>query len=78
MLANEITGLTLGCRSVNMSKVRPAANGEVAYALEAQIKSSTNYFDAVGTSFSGNVVIAPDDLTFSFEITVKLKRPFKL
>ncbi len=76
--ATEITGLTLNCRSVNMTSVRASANGEVAYALETQIKGATNYFDPAGTSFSGAVAPDASDLTFSFEITVKLKRPLKL
>jgi len=75
---NEVTGLTLTCRSVNMNSVRASANGEVAYALEAQIKGATNYFDPAGTSFSGAVAPDANDLTFSFEITVKLKRSLKL
>ena len=75
---NEVTGLTLTCRSVNMNSVRASANGEVAYALEALIKGATNYFDAAGTSFSGAVAPDANDLTFSFEITVKLKRSLKL
>ncbi len=61
-----------------MNSVRASANGEVAYALEALIKGATNYFDAAGTSFSGAVAPDANDLTFSFEITVKLKRSLKL
>jgi type IV pilus assembly protein PilM len=76
--AHEITGLILTCRSLNMTKVRANANGEVAYALETLLKSSTNYFDPLGTTPSGAVVSDNSDLTFSFEMTVKLKRPLKL
>jgi hypothetical protein len=61
-----------------MSSVGPTANGGVAYALESQLKNNTNYFDPVGTSFSGDVRPDSSDLTFSFDMTVKLKRPLKL
>jgi len=76
--ATEISGIVLTCRSVNMSSVSSKANSELAYALESQLKSSTNYFDPTGTSFSGAVLPDASDLTFSFEMTVKLKRPLKL
>jgi type IV pilus assembly protein PilM len=75
--ATEITGVILTCRSKNMTSVRASANGEVAYALEAQIKGATNYFEPTNTVL-GAVTSDPADLTFSFEITVKLKRPLKL
>ena len=32
-----------------MTSVRASANGEVAYAMEAQIKGATNYFEPTGT-----------------------------
>ena len=76
--ATDITGVILTCRSVNMSSVSSKAYSELAYALETQLKSSTNYFDPAGTSFSGAVLPDASDLTFSFEMTVKLKRPLKL
>jgi len=75
--ATEITGVILTCRSKNMTSVRASANGEVAYAMEAQIKGATNYFEPTGTVL-GAVTSDAADLTFSFEITVKLKRPLKL
>ena len=74
---NEITGMVLTCRSVNMNNVGPAANTGIAFALSSQINAVTNYFDPAGTVL-GQVVPAPDDVTITFEITVKLKRPFKL
>ena len=77
-VGNEVSGMTLTCRSVNMSSVGAAANSGIAFALASQIQAVTNYFDAAGTAFSGNVLPSADDMTFSFEITVKLKRPFKL
>ena len=61
-----------------MSNVRAAANSEIAFALASQISSVTNYFDPAGTAFSGTVVPAADDMTITFEITVKLQRALKL
>jgi hypothetical protein len=76
--ANEISGMTLTCRSVNMASYGATANSGIAFALASQIQAVTNYFDAVGTVFSGNVAVSPDELTITFDLTVKLKRPLKL
>ena len=76
--ATEVSSLTVTFRSVNKEKVRPTANSEIAFALASQISAVTNYFDPAGTAFSGTVAPSADDLTITFEITVKLRRPLKL
>jgi type IV pilus assembly protein PilM len=70
--------LTLTCRAVNLSSIDPSANSEIAYAVESELKNSTNYFDPKTTQLTGQ--ITPDDLTgtFTFGVTVTLLNPLKL
>jgi type IV pilus assembly protein PilM len=71
----EICTVTMRCRGKNLRDVSPTANGETAYAVQEALKQS-EYFDPAGVVFSGTV--AEEELTFSFELTAKLKRPIKL
>jgi type IV pilus assembly protein PilM len=70
--------ISLVCRAVNLTSVDPSANSEIAYAVENELKSSTNYFKPEGTQLTGQ--ITPDDAsgTFSFGVTVTLVNPLKL
>ncbi len=70
--------LTLVCRAVNLTSVDPSANSEIAYAVENELKSATNYFDPKTTQLTGQ--ITPDDAsgTFTFGVTVTLLNPLKL
>jgi len=70
--------ISLVCRSVNLTSVDPSANSEIAYAVENQLKSSTNYFDPKTTQLTGQ--ITPDEAngTFTFGVTVTLLNPLKL
>jgi hypothetical protein len=70
--------ISLVCRAVNLTSVDPSANSEIAYAVENQLKSSTNYFKPEGTQLTGQ--ITPDDAsgTFTFGVTVTLLNPLKL
>jgi hypothetical protein len=74
--ANEISTITMLCRGVNLDRISPTANKDLAYTLEEQIKKSPLFVE--GTTL-GDIVIEPTaPLTFTFKLTVKLKRPFKL
>ncbi len=70
--------ISIVCRAVNLTSVDPSANSEIAYAVENELKSSTNYFKPEGTQLTGQ--ITPDDtgVTFSFGVTVTLQNPLKL
>jgi type IV pilus assembly protein PilM len=70
--------ISLVCRAVNLTGVDPSANSEIAYAVENELKSSTNYFKPEGTQLTGQ--ITPDDVsgTFTFGVTVTLLNPLKL
>ena len=70
------------CRGVNLNNFSPTANTELAFTLERELKASTNYFVSgtnETTQLTGKMV---DDVnatnTFTFEVTLKLKRPIKL
>jgi type IV pilus assembly protein PilM len=73
---NEISTINFLCKGVNLDKVSPTANKDLAYTLEEEIKKSK--FFAEGTTL-GDIKIDPTTpLVFTFNLTVKLKRPFKL
>jgi hypothetical protein len=75
---NEVAVLTLNIRAVNLQKVKQEANGQLAYDLEKEAKSSP-LFDASETQLSGNLEQVEDSaITFTFPLKIKLKRPIKL
>jgi type IV pilus assembly protein PilM len=69
----EINTLLLTCRGVNLSSrlSKPAANTQIAYAIRDEFKARTNLFDPAGVQLGG---IAEEQLTFTSDFTVKLKR----
>jgi hypothetical protein len=75
---NQMAPINLICRAVNLSGIDPSANSEIAYAVENELKNSTNYFDPKTTQLTGQ--ITPDDVngTFTFGITVTLLNPLQL
>jgi hypothetical protein len=60
-----------------MIKVAPAANSNIGYAVADAIKARKDLFDE-GTEVVGFGGGNESDLTFTFEVVVKLKRPMKL
>jgi type IV pilus assembly protein PilM len=69
--------IALVCRAVDLTSVDPSANSEIAYAVENQLKTSTNYFKPEGTALTGQ--ITPDaNGTFTFGVTVTLVNPLKM
>jgi type IV pilus assembly protein PilM len=76
---NEIAMIRIVCRGINLDRVSPTANKEMAYTLEEEIKKSKIF--AEGTTLGDIKIDAATPLsalTFTFDLTVKLKRPFKL
>jgi hypothetical protein len=73
---NEIASITMTCRGVNLTQVSPTANKDLAYTLADQINKSGLF--AEGTTMGDITIDETSPLTFSFKLTVKLKRPFKL
>ena len=75
----EIDCVLLTCRGVNLKSVGDAANTGLANAVEEELKSRTNYFDAESTKLVGEVIgFDSTNLTISFTVQVKLARPMKL
>jgi type IV pilus assembly protein PilM len=72
----EIDSVKLVCRGVNMSKVAADANTKLSYAVANAFAGNTNLFDT-GTELVGQIN-ADGELTFTFEVMLKLKRPMKL
>jgi hypothetical protein len=68
---NEIAYLTLLCRAVRVS---PAADADLAYAVKEQIAACSWATSPIVLGDLGK----NDTNTFTFPISVKLKRPFKL
>ena len=65
-------------RAVSLTHVSPSANPDIAYALLDELKKSSLLFDPAGTQFS--TLIMPDEATgtFTFGVTLALKRPLTL
>jgi len=74
---NEITGLNLTCRAMNLSSLGPAVNGNIAFAVREELARRVEFFDPTNTALPGTAVVDANELTFSFEVTVKFKRAFK-
>jgi len=74
----EIGSILLTCRGVDMTTTAAAANSQLAYALEQALKKQADVFDPAGTTLSGNLATDEGKFTFTFEVTVKLKRPVRM
>jgi hypothetical protein len=74
---NEISKVTVTFRAISLTKFSPSANTETAFAVLNELRKSP-LFDPKETEFSGN--ISPDEPpgTFTFPVSIKLKRPLKL
>ena len=78
---NEIDTVLLTCRAVNLKQVNDSANTVLTETLAEEFRSRTNHFnpDAGMTKVTGNLIDADStNLTFTFQVTVKLARPMKL
>ena len=77
VVAADLCGVTLKCRGVNLKSADPTgqANDDTAFMLKKELLSKTNYFSPQGVELGGQLVA--DDLTFTFDMNVKFKRPIK-
>ena len=73
----EIGSCLLVFRAVSLTSISPSANTDIAFAVLNELKASP-MFDAEKTVFAGNITPDEPPGTFTFTITVKLKRPLKL
>ena len=79
---NSIEIIKIKCRGINIDRVRPGANNELIYLLVDEIKSHPEFFSLgdKGTNVILGAVNAPsrEDLTFTFDLQVTLKKAYKL
>jgi hypothetical protein len=74
---NEISMIKLTCRAVNMMKAAPSANSDLAFTFARELQKSP-LFDSEGTQLAGTLEqVAEKDVTFSFGVNLRLKRPIK-
>jgi len=74
---NAVGTIKLECRGVSLAQVLSSANNKIAYALHSELLASP-IVDAAGTHLDPQIVEDPTTGTFSFGITLALKRPLKL
>jgi hypothetical protein len=80
---NQIDTVLLTCRSVNMKAVKAGgaaddAHTVIAEGLAEELRGRTNHFIADGTRVTGDIQPPDTNLTFTFQVTLKLARPVKL
>ena len=80
--SNQVATVTVVCRGVSLSQAlssgnAASANTEIAFALESALKESP-LFDAKETQLTQKVTEDEATGTFTFGLTLKLKRPLKL
>lgn len=76
---NQIDTVLLTCRSVNLTSVKSDANTVLAEALAEELRSRTNQFVADGTKVTGDIAGGDvTNLTFTFQVTVKLAKPMNI
>src|SRR5882672_6332062 len=73
---NEIDTVLLTCRSVNLKSVKPDAAADahtvIAEGFAEELRGRTNYFIADGTKLFGDIVAPDTNLTFTFQVILKL------
>jgi hypothetical protein len=75
--ASADTIITLQCRGVSLTQVSSSANTDIAYAVENELKASP-LFEAKDTQLSPQINVDEASGTFTFGVTLALKRPLKL
>lgn len=75
--STNVGTIRLECRGVSLSKNDPSANNKLAFAFLDDLKRSP-LVDPQGTQLGAQIVEDEPTSTFSFEITLALKRPLKL
>jgi type IV pilus assembly protein PilM len=75
---NQIAFIDITLRAVNLQRVRPQANSELAYELQREMKESP-LFEANETQLTGNLDSVDQSAhSFTFPMKIKLKRPMEL
>jgi len=74
---NQVGTIKLECRGMSMSRIDPSANNKLAFAFQDELKRSP-LVDAEGTRLDPQIIEDETTGTFSFGVTLALKRPLKL
>jgi len=77
---SDVAVITLLCRGVSLSHIAPSANipdTDIVYAMENELKSSP-LFDPKETQLSPQINVDEATGTFTFGVTLAIKRPLKL
>lgn len=75
--AEQKNFIVLICRAVNLAGIDPSANGDIAYAVENQIKASP-LVDPKATQLVGQITMDETTGTFTFTVNVMPLNPLKL
>ncbi len=73
---NEISSITITFRAVSLTAVQADANKEIVYSVLDEIQHNSQLFDAE-SHVNGSISAEEPPGTFTFPITVELKRPLK-
>ena len=76
--SDEIARLTLRCRAVIPSQAAGDAETTIAYALQSELQASTNLFNPGTTELGPEIHRDRGADTFTFDVTLALRRPIKL
>jgi len=74
----ESPSLTLRCRAVIPSYASGDAETAIAYALQNELRASTNLFNPEAMKLGPEIHRDGNADTFTFNVTLALKRPLKL
>ena len=77
---SNVAVITLLCRGVSLARVAPSANvpdTDIVYAMENELKGSP-LFDPKETQLSPQINVDEATGTFTFGVTLAIKRPLKL
>lgn len=69
--------VTLICRAVSLTTIDSGANTALAFALESALRASP-MFDSQATSLQGEIGADEPDGTYTFGVTLVLKKPLEL
>lgn len=74
---NQVGTIKLECRGVSLTRIDPTANNKLAYEFHEELKRSA-LVDPQGTQLDPQIIEDEATGTFSFGITLALKKPLKL
>ena len=76
--SNSISVIKITCRMIDRHRYSLSANEELAFAVQSNLQVSPSFTTNVLLGTNGVQPDPVDTNTYTFELTVGLKRPFKL